>query len=94
MILTSVIKRPVITERSSSLRAHNQYVFEVALDATKGQIRQAVESLFRVKVEAVRTMRFPGKLTRRMSPRPGYRPDWKKAIVRVKAGQEIKTGEE
>ena len=91
--LTQIIKRPLITERSSGLKVFNQYVFEVAPWANKGEIRRAVENLFRVKVETVRTMRVPGKLARR-GMRSGYRPDWKKAIVELAKGQEIKYGEE
>jgi len=92
--LTDVIRRPVVTERSTNLRAMNQYVFEVHPLAAKGLIRQAVETLFRVKVLAVRTMTVRGKLTRRMGKTSGYTSDWKKAIVQLAPGQEIKAAEE
>ena len=92
--LTSVLVRPVITERSSSLRAFNQYVFEVNPKASKPEIRQAVETIFRVDVLAVRTISMRGKLSRSRSRTPGYTSDWKKAIVRLAPGQEIKAAEE
>jgi large subunit ribosomal protein L23 len=89
----SVLRRPIVTERSTFLKEQNKYVFAVDLHATKGQIREAVQESFKVNVVAVNTMRMHGKMRRRMGPRPGYEPDWKKAIVTVKAGQEIKYAE-
>lgn len=93
--LLNVIKRPVITERATNLKAkNNQYVFRVALSATKVQIKSAVEQLFKVKVLGVNTMHMRGKF-RRMGGAPGaYRSSWKKAIVNVKPGQDIKILEE
>lgn len=91
--LTAVLKRPIVTERSTLLREQNKYVFVVEPSATKGQIREAVEAAFNVDVLAVNTARMPGKLRRRMGPRAGYRPEWKKAVVTIKAGQEIKYAE-
>lgn len=90
-----VIVRPLVTERATNLKAWaNQYVFRVALHATKKDIRRAVEALFKVNVLHVNTSRVHGKF-RRMGNAPGaHRPDWKKAIVTVKAGQEIKILEE
>lgn len=93
MMSTNVLRRPIITERSTMLKELNKYVFEVSPDATKGQVREAVEKTFKVDVTAVNTMNATGKLRRRMSPRPGYQSDWKKAIVTVKKGQEIKFAE-
>ena len=89
--LLDVIKRPLVTERATNLKAlANQYVFRVALAATKRDVKQAVERLFKVKVLGVNTMRVGGKF-RRMGNAPGaHRPDWKKAIVSLPAGQEIK----
>ena len=87
--LLNVIVRPLLTERSTLLtEKENRYVFEVGLTASKGQIKRAVEQLFKVHVTAVRTMRLPGK-TRRMGRFEGRRPDWKKAIVSLKTGQKI-----
>lgn len=88
-----VLVRPIITERSTQLRELNKYVFEVAPSATKGQVKEAVQRVFSVNVTAVNTMNATGKLRRRMSPRPGYQSDWKKAIVTIKKGQEIKFAE-
>ena len=87
--LLNVIVRPLLTERSTLLtEKENRYAFEVADSANKGQIKRAVEDLFKVEVTAVRTMRLPGK-TRRMGRFEGRRSDWKKAIVSLKAGQKI-----
>jgi large subunit ribosomal protein L23 len=93
MPLSSILKRPIITERSTLLKEEGKYVFEVDPSATKGQIREVVERVFRVDVIAVNTMNISGKLRRRMGPRSGYRSDWKKAIVSIKKGQEIKFAE-
>lgn len=83
------IVRPVMTERSTILREKfNQYVFEVALDSAKGDIKRAVEELFKVKVESVRTARLRGKF-RRFGRGGGYRSDWKKAVVTLKQGDSI-----
>lgn len=85
----SIIVRPILTERSTWLKEKcNQYAFEVALPSTKGQIRYAVEELFKVKVERVRTMVVAGKM-RHFGRHTGYRPDWKKALVRLQEGQKI-----
>jgi large subunit ribosomal protein L23 len=93
--LFQIIKRPIITERATNLRASaNQYVFRVSNGASKRDIKQAVEQFFKVKVVSVNTMNVGGKF-RRMGSAPGaHRSDWKKAIVRVAAGQEIKILEE
>jgi large subunit ribosomal protein L23 len=71
----------------------NKYVFAVAKDATKGQIKEAIQSLFKVEVGSVHTSIVPGKL-KRMGAHSGFRADWKKAIVKIKNGQEIKIAEE
>src|SRR5258706_13190001 len=90
-----IIKKPLVTERATNLKAlSNQYTFRVHPDATKIDVKRAVQELFKVKVLAVRTMNVRGKF-RRMGNAPGaHRPSWKKAIVSVKAGQEIKALEE
>lgn len=80
--LYEVIRRPVITEKASILSDdHNQYVFEVAMDANKMQIRDAVEVIFDVEVTKVNTMIMPAKRGRR--GRNWYRRSstWKKAVV-------------
>jgi large subunit ribosomal protein L23 len=68
--------------------AENKYVFEVLKTATKPEIKTAVEKLFNVSVESVNTMVVKGKL-KRMGKFSGYRSDWKKAIVKIQAGQKI-----
>jgi large subunit ribosomal protein L23 len=85
-----ILKRPIITERSTALKEQNKYVFKVDPRSTKGQIRETVASLFKVDVLAVNTANRLGKATRKMGGRPGFKPDWKKAIVTIKKGQEIK----
>jgi large subunit ribosomal protein L23 len=79
--LSKVIVRPLITEQGAAMReAHNQYYFEVATEANKHEIRQAVEHFFGVKVTQVRTMNVRGKV-KRMGRYEGKRADWKKAVV-------------
>ena len=84
-----IIRRPVITEKGLGAKeAEGTLVFEVAADATKTEIKEAVQKAFKVKVEGVRTATFQGK-ERRRGKFSGYRPDWKKAYVRLKPGQKI-----
>lgn len=85
----SIIKRPVVTERSTQLRERsNKVTFEVDRNANKISIKQAVESLFSVKVTDVRTMVVHGKW-KRVGRNIGRRSDWKKAIVTLAEGQTI-----
>jgi large subunit ribosomal protein L23 len=83
-----VIVSPVVTEKATRLNEFSQVTFRVSLDATKPEIRAAVEQLFGVKVEAVNTVVMKGK-TKRFRGREGRRSDWKKAVVRLQAGQTI-----
>jgi large subunit ribosomal protein L23 len=83
-----VIVSPVVTEKATRLNELSQVTFRVSLDATKPEIKAAVESLFSVKVEAVNTVVMKGK-TKRFRGREGRRSDWKKAIVKLQAGQTI-----
>jgi large subunit ribosomal protein L23 len=83
-----VIVAPVVTEKATRLNEFSQVTFRVALDATKPEIKAAVEKLFSVKVEAVNTVVMKGK-TKRFRGREGRRSDWKKAVVRLQAGQSI-----
>jgi large subunit ribosomal protein L23 len=84
-----VIKRPVITEKGLTLKEKDRTLcFEVHEDASKQQIREAVEQLFKVKVQHVRTMTVPGKMRRR-GKYSGYRPDWKKAYVTLREGEKM-----
>ncbi|HZD25625.1 MAG TPA: 50S ribosomal protein L23 [Alphaproteobacteria bacterium] len=79
---------PVITEKATAVSEHNQIVFRVALDATKPDIKSAVEQLFSVKVKAVNTLRVKGKRKVFRGVR-GRRSDWKKAIVTLEEGQSV-----
>jgi large subunit ribosomal protein L23 len=82
-----VLKAPLITEKSTQLReGENLYCFEIAKNATKVDVRRAVEKIFGVKVEWVRTARVRGKV-KRLGRNVGRRPDWKKAYVRLKEGE-------
>ena len=88
-VIYRVIKRPVITEKGLTLKESEQTLcFEVDGKATKPDIRQAVEQLFKVKVQHVRTMIVPGKLRRR-GKYSGYRSDWKKAYVTLREGEKM-----
>jgi large subunit ribosomal protein L23 len=75
-----IIKRPIITERTSEMMADKKYVFEVDPRVNKTEIKQAVEHIFKVKVTSVNTMRVPGK-PKRYGRYSGYTSEWKKAIV-------------
>ena len=87
--LHEILVRPLLTERGTNIQEkHNQYLFEAAPDATKTDIKRAIETMFKVKVEKVHTLIVPGKF-RRFGKGGGMRPDWKKAIVTVVAGQKI-----
>ena len=83
-----ILIRPIITEKTTALMEEGKYTFRVPLAATKIQIRQAVEQIFKVKVQAVNTMRYEGKL-KRMGRTQGRRSDWKKAVVTLKPGEAI-----
>ena len=83
-----VVVSPVITEKSTILSENNQVVFEVAIDANKTEIKDAVEALFNVSVTAVNTIRVKGK-TKRFRGIPGRRKDVKKAVVTLKDGDMI-----
>ncbi len=83
-----ILIRPIVTEKSTALMEQDKYTFRVPLAATKIQIRQAVEQIFKVKVQAVNTMRYEGKL-KRMGRTQGRRSDWKKAVVTLKPGEAI-----
>ncbi len=85
-----VLRRPVVTEKSTVLAGQNKYVFEVLLAANKPQIKAAVELAFGVTVKAVNTTTMRGDRPRTRSGRPaGEPPRWKKAIVTLAAGDTI-----
>lgn len=87
--LYGVLKRPLITEKSSVQMQNGVYVFEVELGANKLQVAQAVRDIFKVKVAKVRTVRMKGRKNRRN--RFGYynESDWKKALVTLEKGESI-----
>ena len=88
MNLYEVLRRPLITEKSTALQAEGKYAFEVVREASKPQIKQAVEKAFKVKVTAVNVMTVPGK-TRRVGRRQVPTSPWKKAVVTLKPGDKI-----
>ena len=89
MTIHDVILRPIITEKGVLKKdGESTLCFEVHSGANKTQVRQAVEKLFKVKVADVRTATFEGKLRRR-GKFAGYRSDWKKAYVKLQAGQKV-----
>jgi large subunit ribosomal protein L23 len=83
-----LVRSPVITEKATMGSEHNQVTFRVPLDATKREIKLAVETLFKVKVTAVNTLRTLGK-TKTFRGRPGQRSDGKKAMVTLAEGAKI-----
>ena len=84
-----IIRRPVITEKGLGVKENEgTLVFQVAVGATKTEIKQAVQTIFKVKVDSVRTSNFQGK-ERRRGKFAGYRPDWKKAYVKLKSGEKM-----
>lgn len=88
--LHRTIVRPIVTERTSAAyQSRGEYVFEVATDASKPAIRQAIERLFGVKVTNVWTMNARGKTRRVGRGAAGRRPNWKKAIVTLRDGDTI-----
>lgn len=91
--MIQIIKRPILTEKSEKLKAiHNQYVFEVERTANKIEIKQAIEAMFGVKVDKVRTVTVHGKRRVRYTRRGiqvGRTRTWKKAYVRLKPGYSI-----
>lgn len=84
----SVLLRPLVTEKSTTLAGKNKYVFEVDLRANKAQVKKSVELVFEVSVLSVNTMVVKGK-KRRYGRSLTKRPDWKKAIVTLKPGDSI-----
>ncbi len=83
-----IVIRPLITEKNTNLMQLGKYSFEVDRNATKPQIRRAIEVLFSVKVTAVHTMNVRGKMRRR-GRETGYTADWKKAVVTLAPGNRI-----
>ena len=89
MNIYEVIRKPLVTEKGVTAKdEHRTLCFEVAQAANKAQVKQAVERLFKVKVAEVRTANLEGKMRRR-GRFVGYRHDWKKAYVKLKAGEKV-----
>lgn len=88
MNVYDVIKRPLTTEKTTDAQAFNKFVFEVAKNATKNDIRNAIETLFEVKVEGVNTAIMQGK-RKRFGRTMGKRSNWKKAVVSLREGDSI-----
>lgn len=80
-----IIKRPIVSEQSMEQVEDRKYTFAVALDANKIEIKNAIEEIFGVDVEKVNTLRVTGKI-KRMGMHSGKRPDWKKAVVKLREG--------
>ena len=83
-----IVRAPVITEKATAASEHNQVTFRVPLEATKPEIKAAIETIFKVKVRAVNTLRVQGK-TKLWRGRPGKRVDFKKAVVTLVEGNTI-----
>jgi large subunit ribosomal protein L23 len=84
-----ILKHPRITEKATALAEKNQYVFKVVPNATKIEIKYAVEQIFKKKVARVNTLNVTGKKKRERTAASGKTPDWKKAIVTLKNGEKI-----
>jgi len=89
MTIHQVLRRPLVTEKGVDKKDNERTMcFEVAAGANKTQVKDAVQKLFKVKVAEVRTANMEGKLRRR-GKFAGYRSDWKKAYVKLKAGEKV-----
>ena len=88
MELYEVLRRPLLTEKTELMSVDNKYAFEVHKRASKTEVREAIESIFEVKVTRVRTMIMPGK-TRRWGRKVRHTSSWKKAIVTLQEGDMI-----
>ncbi|TRZ95259.1 MAG: 50S ribosomal protein L23 [Dehalococcoidia bacterium] len=88
MHLYEVLRRPLVTEKTTLLQEQNRYAFEVARKAAKPQIKEAVEAAFKVKVAKVNVMTVPGKM-KRIGRRQVLTPSWKKAVVTLEPGGKI-----
>ncbi len=88
MHILEVLRRPIMTEKTSALQAMSKYTFEVVKGANKQEIKQAVEAAFKVRVVAVNIISVPGK-TKRFGRRQVSTPSWKKAVVTLAPGQKI-----
>lgn len=85
----SAIKGLHITEKGTQMAGQNKYLFKVSTEANKLEIKQAVEDFFKVKVVKVNTMNYTGKKRRERTLHYGKKPDWKRAVVTLRAGDKI-----
>jgi large subunit ribosomal protein L23 len=84
-----ILQKPIVTEKSVDVKERNRTLcFKVDPHATKTEIKEAVQTVFKVKVEAVHTSNYVGKMRRR-GRMVGHRPDWKKAYVKLRAGEKV-----
>jgi large subunit ribosomal protein L23 len=83
-----VLKRPIITEKNTILTAQSKYSFEIAQEASKQQVKEAVEKMFKVNVIGVNVITVPGKM-RRVGKSRGMTSPWRKAVVTLQPGQRI-----
>lgn len=88
-VLPDLIRRPIVTEKATRMMEENKYTFDVIPQATKPQIKAAIEDLFQVKVVQVNTLNKPPK-KRRVGKFIGFKPQYKRAIITVAAGDEEK----
>ena len=88
-VLPDLIRRPIVTEKATRMMEENKYTFDVIPQATKPQIKAAIEDLFQVKVVQVNTLNKPRK-KRRVGRFIGFKPQYKRAIITVAAGDEEK----
>ena len=88
MQLYEILKRPLVTEKSTALATVGKYIFEVGQEANKYEIKDAVQKAFKVSVTAVNVITVPGEM-RRVGRNRAYRQPWKKAIVTLKEGDKI-----
>jgi large subunit ribosomal protein L23 len=88
MQLYEILKRPLVTEKSTALSSAGKYIFEVGREANKYEIKDAVQRAFKVTVTAVNVITVPGEV-RRVGRNKVFRQPWKKAIVTLKAGDKI-----
>lgn len=84
-----IIEKPLLTEKNVDHADYGKYVFRVAPDANKIEIRQAIETIYKVPVKAVNTMNVRGEMRRVGRGRPGRQPSWKKAIVTLEPGHAL-----
>ena len=86
--LYDIIKFPVVTEKSTKISENNQFVFKVAIDSSKGDIKKAIEKVFKVKVKAINTVKVKGK-KKVFKGTKGKRSDFKKAVITLVKGETL-----